>query len=69
MIVIRLANELPKRTKLYFDNRYTTTELLKELKIKGLKGTGTIRKNRIHNAPLESEKVMKKRGRGSIDCC
>ena len=69
MIVIRLANELPKRTKLYFDNRYTTTELLKELKIKGLEGTGTIRRNRIHNAPLESEKVMKERGRGSIDCC
>ena len=68
MIVIRLANGLPKGTKLYFDNRYTTIELLKELKIKGLEGTGTMRRNRLHNAPLESEKVMKKRGRGSIDC-
>lgn len=52
---------------LYFDNFFTSLELLNELRDIGLRATGTIRKNRTRGAPLLSDKDMKKAGRGSVD--
>lgn len=53
---------------LYFDNFFTSLHLLEELKIMRLKGTGTMRENRVgRECPLPHSTVMKNRERGSLE--
>nr|CAI5868144.1 unnamed protein product [Callosobruchus analis] len=53
---------------LFFDNFFTSLHLLEELRIMGLKGTGTIRENRVGKAcPLSRSTEMRKKERGAIE--
>nr|CAD7595708.1 unnamed protein product [Timema genevievae] len=51
----------------FFDNFFTSLSLLDELKERGCTGTGTVRSNRVENAPLKESTVLKKMPRGSFD--
>ena len=70
-LVMRLCANLPKNQnyKLYFDNFFTSSRLLKKLKNYGMHALGTIRLNRMKGAQklLESKKALKSKGRGSYD--
>lgn len=67
-VVLDLINKLPeKEFSVFFDNFFTSITLLEKLKEKGLKGTGTIRSNRIEKAPLIDQKLLSKQPRGSFD--
>ena len=57
-----------ENVKLFMDNFYMTLELVLHLKdVLKIQTTGTMRSNRLHDCPLESEKNLKTRGRGSYD--
>ena len=68
-VVAKLCKNLPPNAnhKVYFDNWFTTLDLLLYLKRRGILACGTIRKNRLQGCPLASDKEMKKEGRGSVD--
>ncbi|KFM62613.1 PiggyBac transposable element-derived protein 3, partial [Stegodyphus mimosarum] len=58
----------PSSYTLYFDNFFTSIDLLKSLCEQGFRATGTIRENRInHECPLEESKSMRKKERGTSD--
>lgn len=59
--------EFPEQHVVYFDNYFTTLELMKLLKVKKIRATGTIRENRIKKCPVEDNKSMKKAKRGYFD--
>jgi hypothetical protein len=55
----------PEEHRLYFDNFFTSVNLLLELKKKGIRATGTVRDNRLHQVKnLTPVSVMKKKDRG-----
>lgn len=64
--VLRSKWEL-KKFHLFFDNFFSTMPLFEMLTQKNIKGTGTIRSNRIPNNPLKSAKELQKNKRGSYD--
>ncbi|KAL0892761.1 hypothetical protein ABMA27_014467 [Loxostege sticticalis] len=67
-VVLDLVAKLPPGSySLYMDNFFTSLPLLDELKRIGHDATGTIRANRVENAPLKDTKDMKKTKRGSYD--
>ena len=49
----------PEAQTLTFDNCFTSISLLSDLRLKGLRARGTIRKNRIGSVPLQSEREVK----------
>lgn len=52
----------------YFDNYFTSLELITYLRSEfGILSLGTVRKDRLRDCPLESDKKLKKDGRGSFD--
>lgn len=51
---------------LFFDNYFTSLSLLKELKIRNIKATGTLREHRIPQSPLPNSKCLKKQDRGTF---
>ncbi|KAF2884298.1 hypothetical protein ILUMI_21890 [Ignelater luminosus] len=55
----------PNSHQIFFDNSVTNVKLLVNLRKKGYRATGTLRNNRILNAPLLSVKEIEKRNRGS----
>ena len=59
----------PKYHDVYFDNFFSSAELLKLLSDQGFIATGTIRENRTDGATklMISKKAMKKKTRGSYD--
>lgn len=52
---------------LFFDNYFTTYNLLELLAIDGIKAAGTVRINRFGKPPLTNSKEIKKLGRGSSE--
>jgi hypothetical protein len=68
-IVVKLCEALPPNSghKLYFDNWFTTLDLLLYLQQVGILACGTLRSNRLQKCPLKSNKDLKSAGRGSID--
>lgn len=66
-VVIDLLSELPqgRRYSLFFDNFFTSFRLLEALKRQGHDGTGTVRADRVEDAPLPNAKSMKKEPRGT----
>lgn len=68
-VVARLCEHLPSYSghQLFFDNWFTTLDLLIYLKNRGILARGTMRVNRIQGCPLQSNKDMTKAGRGAID--
>lgn len=68
-IVIHLSKTIPEHSnhKLYFDNYFTTLNLILYLRQKGIWSTGTIRGNRFGKIDFKTEKDLQKEGRGSFD--
>lgn len=61
--------ETPSDHTVFFDNFFTSHELLTSLREKGIRATGTIRESRQKKCPLPSRKEMQKKSRGEHDCC
>ena len=68
-IVAKLSEDIPKHEghKLFFDNWFSTLDLFHYLKSNGILAAGTIRANRIAKCPIESDKNLVTKGRGSFD--
>jgi hypothetical protein len=70
-IVITLCSSIPSQVtgvKLFMDNYYMDVDLMLHLKRdRQIETCGTFRSNRIRKCPLEDEKALKGRGRGSHD--
>lgn len=73
-MVLEFAEVLQKKYtkavafRLFFDNYFTFLHLLEQLKIMGLKGTDTIRENRVgKECPLSHSLVPKKKERGTLE--
>lgn len=71
-VVLQFADELQKRFPnlpfhLYFDNFFTSLTLLHQLSLRQLKGTGTMRENRITGSVLSPPNEHKKRNRGAYE--
>ena len=66
-VVVRLSTIIPanKNYRLYFDNYYTSPALLAYLAKKGILSLGTVRRNRIPDCKLPTEKVINKDARGT----
>ncbi|XP_049945878.1 piggyBac transposable element-derived protein 3-like isoform X1 [Schistocerca serialis cubense] len=64
-IVLKLVERINREhAYLYFDNFFTTFNLLEILKIKYIYAAGTARLCRMPNVPFTSDKDLKKKGRG-----
>lgn len=57
----------PLNHQVFFDNFFSSYNLLVDLKAEGYRATGTIRENRTKKCPLKSCKDMKKEDRASYD--
>lgn len=57
----------PSDHVLFFDNYFTSYDLLKTLRERGFRATGTVRDNRIKKCPLPTANAMKKKERGVFD--
>ncbi|XP_065312923.1 piggyBac transposable element-derived protein 2-like [Gordionus sp. m RMFG-2023] len=68
-IVIRLLETVPphKNHKIYTDNFFPSYNLAVALKDNGFIMSGTIRSNRLLGCHLVDDKILKKKGRGSLD--
>lgn len=66
-VVLKLTERLTNHHSIFFDNYFTTYNLLLELQERGLNATGTVRLNRFQAPPLKSEKALTKQGRGAHD--
>ena len=68
-VVAKLCVELPKHVghKVFFDNWFTTLDLIIYLKKEGLLAVGTIKSNRLQGCPLLSNKDLQKSERGASD--
>ncbi|GFY43372.1 putative piggybac transposable element-derived, partial [Trichonephila inaurata madagascariensis] len=69
-VVMKLTENFvnPSSYILYFDNFFTSIDLLKSLGEQGFRATGAIQENRInHECPLEEFKSMRKKERGTFD--
>ncbi|XP_046982954.1 piggyBac transposable element-derived protein 3-like [Schistocerca americana] len=65
--VDQLLPHVPYR--IYFDNLFTSVELLHDQKVRGVEATGTISGNRGKNFTLSSVDKMIKENRGSYEVC
>ena len=70
-VVAKLCQNLPshKNHKLFFDNWFSTLELMLYLKNKGILAVGTIHLNCLGGCSVSSKKDLQKAGRGSSDYC
>jgi len=59
--------ENPSFHKVFFDNFFTSYNLLVMLREKGFFATGTVRENRISNCKLKSLKLLGKECKGTFD--
>ena len=68
-IVLKLSKDILKNEgfQLYFDNWFSTMELILSLKSFGIFSTATFRTNRLNGCPLSTEKDLKKQSCGSFD--
>ncbi|KAK7135513.1 hypothetical protein R3I94_014246 [Phoxinus phoxinus] len=68
-VVLRLVSEVPKglNYKCFFDNWFTSPELIVELKKMGILTVATIKRNRLRGCTLKSDKELSKAGRGAYE--
>lgn len=59
--------EKPENHCVYFDNFFTSRDLLIYLRNLGYRATGTVRENRVGDCPLLSSNELKKTARGNYD--
>ncbi|XP_017795699.1 PREDICTED: piggyBac transposable element-derived protein 3-like [Habropoda laboriosa] len=58
--------ENPSNHVFYFDNFFTSFQLMKTLKEKNILATGTVRSNRLNKCPIKSDYEFKNELRGSL---
>ena len=65
-VVMSLADKINLQAgqHIVFDNLFTSLALLENLAEQGIGGTGTLREDRLHGAPLTVKKEMEKQKRG-----
>ncbi|XP_049310850.1 piggyBac transposable element-derived protein 3-like [Bactrocera dorsalis] len=65
-VVVRLSRMIPRQQnhRIYFDNYFTSLPLLEYLAKEGILALGTIRRNRIPDCKLSTEKAIVKKDRG-----
>ncbi|KAF0287013.1 putative RNA-directed DNA polymerase from transposon BS [Amphibalanus amphitrite] len=68
-VVLGLLNKcaVPPGHAIFFDNLFTSLELLDVLSDMGLGGCGTVRENRLGGAPFSDKKVLEKKQRGTME--
>lgn len=69
--VLRFVRSVENGTSIFFDRYFTSANLLCDLHDRGLRGTGTIKKNMVPKeakAKLKSEATLRRQGRGASDC-
>jgi DNA excision repair protein ERCC-6 len=68
-VVLQLTEKIdnPAEHALYFDNFFSSHSLLKTLREKNFRATGTVRENRTNKAPIMLPNEMKKKERGFYD--
>ena len=70
-VVAHLVESLPdvgqSNYHVVMDNFFTSPKLLRHLQSKGVAATGTVRFNRMENAPLKDMKLLQKEKRGTSD--
>ena len=68
-VLAKLCDDLPghKHYKVFFDNWFTTLNLLHPFRSKGIHAVGTIRLNRLRCCPLDAKKDLIKNGRCAMD--
>lgn len=66
MLLDKLTTD-PANHKVFFDNFFTSYDLLCDLRRLGYRATGTISENRTKKCPLTNAKDMKKKARGEFD--
>ena len=61
-IVLKLSKDIPKNEgfRLYFENLFSTIELMLALKSFGIFSTATFRTNRLNGCTFSTEKDLKK---------
>ena len=66
-IVFKLSERIPKNKgyRLFFDNWFSTCNLMLQLKSSGIFTTATFRTNHLKGCPLTSDKELKKEEHGS----
>lgn len=69
-MVLRLCYSLQgdRNFKIFAHNFFSNYSVVQELKQKGHMYAGTINANRLHGAPMKSEKELKKEEPGAFDC-
>lgn len=68
-VVLHLVSEVPKGLdyKCFFDNWFTSPELIVELKKMGILTVATINRNRLRGCTLKSDKELSKAGCGAYE--
>lgn len=69
-MVLQLAERIPSAARghaLYFDNYFTSYQLLEILREKRIIAAGTMRVSRFANPQFREDDAMRKDGRGSVD--
>ena len=66
-VVLRLTSGLEKDVhKIFFDNLFTSPEVMIQLRQQGILAVGTLRADRSRGCPMPAESAMRKEGRGAI---
>ncbi|XP_047989547.1 piggyBac transposable element-derived protein 3-like [Leguminivora glycinivorella] len=70
-VVLEFADVLKEIDKqapfhLFFDNFFTSIYLIDELRLRGIRATGTVRENRVAKCPLTANKFLQKTPRGTF---
>jgi hypothetical protein len=65
-VVMRLAETIPPKSKVFFDRYFTSEHLIRTLLEKNIYGTGTLMKTKTPCSVM-SDKDLQKKGRGSWD--
>ncbi|XP_064631655.1 piggyBac transposable element-derived protein 3-like [Lineus longissimus] len=68
-VVTKLCETLPKHQnyKVFADNFFTSVKLAAKLLESGILYVGTVRKNRLGVCPFTSDKLMERKGRGTME--
>ena len=68
-VVLTLCRSIPdpRNSKVYFDNFFTSFELISHLRSAEIYAIGTMRQNRLRNVEMKNDKVLGKEPRGSYD--
>lgn len=59
-VILRLSENLPQDSRLYFDRYFTTLPLLETLSNRGLEATGTLMRNRVRDIHLSDDRKLKR---------